>query len=28
MNVGCPRAKVVEGLRRLKKAVEYLEENK
>lgn len=25
MNVGCPRSKVVEGLHRLKKAIEYLE---
>lgn len=27
MNIGCPRAKVMEGLERLKKAVDYLEEN-
>ncbi|WP_342504737.1 MalY/PatB family protein [Sporosarcina sp. FSL K6-2383] len=28
MNVGCPRSKVVEGLQRLKKAIEYLEQQK
>ena len=27
MNIGSPRSKVVEGLRRLKKAIEYLENN-
>ncbi len=26
MNVGCPRSKVVEGLQRLKKSIEYLEQ--
>lgn len=27
MNIGCPRSKVVEGLHRIKKAIEYLEGN-
>lgn len=28
MNIGCPKSKIIEGLHRLKKAIDYLESNK
>jgi cystathionine beta-lyase len=28
MNIGCPKSKLIDGLNRLKKAIDYLESNR